>query len=104
MPVDDPIAVRLDRIERQLAGLAGRFSEPHCSDKREGRAILSVRVGDELAALVRLAARQRGCTIADLLRPAIATAVNLPSTHQLSEIHSHKLPRDEARRAMGDYQ
>ena len=76
----DELAVRLDAIERQMATLNRRFGEPRRRDKRDGRAVLAVRVGDELAALVRGVARQRGCTIADLLRPAILRAVNEPQT------------------------
>jgi len=65
-------------------------------------------MGDQLAALVRQTARQRGCTIADLIRPAILAAVNQPSTEHLSEIHREHpavftprtLPRDTARQRL----
>src|SRR5262249_43955077 len=56
-------------------------------DKRDGRTVLSVRVGDEVVALVRRTARERQCTIADLLRPAILSAIgaNPPSSGILTE-------------------
>jgi hypothetical protein len=88
---------RLIAIERDLARIARRLGEPRYREKRDGREILSVRIGDELAALVRRTARHRGCTIADLLRPAILAAVNHPSTELLTEQPSeaglHMRPR-----------
>jgi hypothetical protein len=77
---------RITALERCMSRLERRFGEPRYRDKRDGRAVLSVRVGDEVVALVRRAARERGCTIADLLRPAIISAVSQPSTDHLSEI------------------
>jgi hypothetical protein len=98
---DDPgTAARLDALEHWRAG----FARPRYRDVRDGRAVLSVRIGDELAALVRRTAHQRGCTIADLLRPAIRAAVNQPSTEPLSEFPPtftpHKLPREATRQAI----
>ena len=87
----DELAARLDAIERQMATLNRRFGEPRRRDKRDGRAVLAVRVGDELAALVRGVARQRGCTIADLLRPAILRAVNEPQTQPLAPLAGERL-------------
>jgi hypothetical protein len=101
LDADPRIAARLATIERQLARL---MREPRHRDKRDGRAVLAVRVGDELASLVRLAAPRQGRTISDLLRPAIIAAVNQPST-QRSELHSpafmpRTLPREAARQAL----
>jgi hypothetical protein len=89
---DDPDGARLAAIERDLAQLVRLSGERRHRDKRDGRAILGVRVGDELAALVRRTARQRGCTISDLLRPAIlnAVAVNPPLTEHLTELPSER--------------
>jgi hypothetical protein len=89
---DDPDGARLAAIERDLAQLVRLSSERRHRDKRDGRAILGVRIGDELAALVRRTARQRGCTISDLLRPAIlnAVAVNQPLTEHLTELPSER--------------
>jgi hypothetical protein len=72
------LETRVADLERQLTGLGRRSSEQRYG--RDGRAVLSVRLGAETCALVRHAARERGCTIADLLRPAILGAVNAPST------------------------
>ena len=76
---------RLAAVEREVGRLARRLGEPRFRDKRDGRAVLSIRVGDEIAAIVRHTAQQRGCTIADLLRPAILLAVNHPSTEGPAE-------------------
>jgi hypothetical protein len=101
---DDPDGARLAAIERDMAQLVRLFGERRHRDKRDGSAILSVRIGDELAALVRRTARQRGCTIADLLRPAIRAAVNQPSTEPLSEFPPafmpRTLPREASRQAL----
>jgi hypothetical protein len=104
---------RLAAVERQIAHLARRIGDRQYRDTRDGRAVLSVRVGDEVAALVRRAARERGCTIADLVRPAILAAVSQPSTHQLTERPSEQgfhmqartiaktpVPSDTARQAL----
>src|SRR3954471_1351496 len=66
---------RLSRIEFTLQRLESRLCGRGHSKARDGRAVLAVRVGDELAELVRRTARQRGCTIADLLRPAILATI-----------------------------
>jgi hypothetical protein len=69
---------RLAELEHQVERLSRRSDERRYG--RDGRAVLSVRLGAETCALVRNAAKERGCTIADLLRPAILAAVNAPST------------------------
>jgi hypothetical protein len=76
MPYD--LDTRLAELEHQIARLSRRSDERRYG--RDGRAVLSVRLGAETCALVRHAATERGCTIADLLRPAILAAVNAPST------------------------
>lgn len=92
------LALRLDAIEREIAALNRRLGEPRRRDKRDGRAVLAVRVGDELAALVRGIARQRGCSIADLLRPAILRAVNEPQTEPLTPLAGERLFPGQPRR------
>jgi hypothetical protein len=77
---------RITALERAVSRLQSRLGEQRYRDKRDGRAVLSVRVGDELAALVRLTARRQGRRISDLLRPAILAAVNQPSTEHLAEL------------------
>ena len=83
----DILVSRLGAIEHEIARIARRLGESRCRGKRDGRAVLSVRVGDDLAPLVRRTARHRGCTIAELLRPAMlaAVAANQPSTGTLTE-------------------
>src|SRR4249920_234037 len=68
---DPRITAQLAAIERKLARL---MRERPFRDKRDGRAVLAVRIGDELAALVRRTAQRQGRTISDLLRPAILAA------------------------------
>jgi hypothetical protein len=76
MPQD--LDTRVAELECQFARLGRRSGRERYG--RDGRAVLSVRLGAETCALVRLAAKERGCTIADLLRPAILATVNAPST------------------------
>jgi hypothetical protein len=85
MQIDDD--QRLAAVEQKLDLLLRRSGEPRCRDKRDGRTVLSVRVGDEVVSLVRRTAQQRQCTIADLLRPAILSAIaeNPPSSGTLAE-------------------
>ena len=77
---------RITALERAVSRLQSRLGEHRYRDTRDGQAVLSVRVGDELAALVRLTARRQGRTLSDLLRPAILAAVNQPSTEHLTEL------------------
>jgi hypothetical protein len=100
---------RLAAIERDLARIARRLGEPRRRDKRDGREVLSVRVGDEVAALVRRSARQSGRTISDWVRQVILAAVNQPSTDHLTELRelpspfmARTLPHDAVRQAITD--
>jgi hypothetical protein len=51
-----------------------------------------VRLGADTCALVRHTAKERGCTIADLLRPAILASVNAPSTTLPPSVPQAKMP------------
>ena len=81
---------RLIVIEREIARIARRIGEPRGRDTRGGRAVLSARVGDEVAALVRCSARQSGRTISDWVRQVILAAVNQPSTGHVPEVPSER--------------
>jgi hypothetical protein len=84
------LETRVADLERQLTGLGRRSSEQRYG--RDGRAVLSVRLGTETCALVRHIAKERGCTIADLLRPAILATVNAPSTTPPPSVPQAKTP------------
>jgi hypothetical protein len=98
MPQD--LATRVAELELQFARLRPRSGQERYG--RDGRAVLSVRLGAETCALVRLAAKERGCTIADLLRPAILGAVNAPSTTPPPSVPQAKTPGEQMAARLAD--
>jgi hypothetical protein len=103
---DGDVAARLDMIERRISGLAQRLGER--KRPRDGRAVLSVRAGDDRIARVHEAARRRGCTLTAIMNEAIDYVIG-PSADQLSEPREkpaafmrRTLPSDAARHAISN--